>query len=295
MVRDVPIRLLGAAIAAAAAIAVAAPAAAAPPAPDGYTMTDFDPERHSFRFVNSWSTGDLAVDLPLVGGASFKGIRYGLCGGMSFAALDSFHADRVVPAGQTTEPADGTPLRDYVWSRQIDSLTVGGAGALARFLDWQWKPLDDQHLFGVRVQKGLKTLTREEFLFELRPRLVRGEPVPLGMVNVSGFTEPWGNHQVLAVGYRNRGGGHASIAIYDPNYPISAANPDGITFLHTGNRRQTLGPSPNGARAHDGRFRGLFRTPYQKKAPPTPPWTRPGDRVRMRPGTIVGRPAPIRR
>jgi hypothetical protein len=268
--------------------AVLVPAAAAAQAPSGFTMTDFDPERHSFRFVNNWNTGDLTADLPLVGSVSFKGIEYGLCGGMSFAALDSFNADRTVPTGQTTEPREGSALRDYIWARQIDSLTVSAAAALVRFLDWQWKPLDDQYFLGVRVQKGLKTLTREEFVFEIQPRLKRGGPVALGMVNVSGFAEPWGNHQVLAIGYRARGNGHASIAVYDPNFPISAGNPDGITFLHTSNRRQTLGASPSSSRAHNGRFRGLFRAPYEKK---TPPWTNP---TKIRPTIVKPQVAPKR-
>jgi hypothetical protein len=287
-----------AAICTALTSAVLVPSVAGAQAPSNFTMTGFDPERHSFRFVNNWKTGDLTADLPLVGTVSFKGIEYGLCGGMSLAAADSFHANRTVPTGQTTEPREGSALRDYIWARQIDSLTVSAAGALVRFLDWQFKPLDDQYFLGVLVQKGLKTLTREEVLFEIQPRLKRGEPVPLGLVNVSGFAEPWGNHQVLAIGYRARNNGHATIAVYDPNFPISSDNPDGITYLHTTNRRQTFGASSSSTRAHNGRFRALFRAPYEKK---TPPWTNPTkvkrgtvNPTKVKPGTVLPKVAPKR-
>ncbi len=257
--------------AALAAGALAAPAAAQ--APEGFTMTGFDPQRHAFRFVNSWSTGSLTATLPLVGQVNFGSVGYGLCGGMSFAALDSFHADRSAPA-TTSVPGPGSALRTYIWDRQIASLTMNGAAALARFLDWQLKPQEDQYLFGVRTQKGLTTLTNEEVHFEILPRLRRGEPVPLGIVNVSGFAAPWGNHQVLAIGFRMRDAVNASIAVYDPNHPVSRSNPDGITFLHTSNRRQTLDPSPSSTRARSGQFRALFRAPYAKRTPPAPPFQR---------------------
>lgn len=248
------------------------PAPAAAQAPSGYTMTAFSPHQHSFRFVNHWTLGDLTLALPPVAAVNLRDTAFGLCGGMSFAALDSFHARRTVPIGQTTEPAVGSALRTYVWQRQIQSLTIGNGVTLARFLGWQQRALADTRILGVRVRKGLRTLTREQFVNQIRPRLRKGEPVSLGMVNQSGLAAPWGNHQVLAIGFRNRPNGHASIAVYDPNHPISAANPNGITFLHTGNRRQTLDPAPTSRRARTGLFRGLFRAPYNRVTPPAPPW-----------------------
>jgi hypothetical protein len=261
------------AVAIVAALGMAAPAVAQ--APEGYTMTSFDPARHSFRFANSWSTGNLSVDLPLVGRVDFGSVAYGLCGGMSFAALDTFHAKRVIPASQTSTPPASSAMRQYIWDRQIDSLTLDGAEALRTFLDWQGKGLDDTYFLGARVGLGLRSLTYREFIDKVKPRLDRGEPVPLGVVNVHGLAAPWGNHQVLAIGYRRRPDNHVSYAVYDPNYPISARNPDGITFLHTSNRRQTLDPAPTSARAHTGLFRGVFRAPYARKTPPTPPWQQP--------------------
>lgn len=240
--------------------------------PAGFTMTDFDPDRYSFRFVNSWSQS-LYVTAPIGGRVDLGSVGFGLCGGMTFAALDSYRTKRVVPQNQTTEPGPRSKIRQYVLRRQVESLALGNAQALRQFTDWQLRSLNDKKVLGITVRRGLKTLTRRQFVNQIRPRLRDGHPVPLGMVNVSGVRAPWENHQVLAIGFRNRPNNQATIAVYDPNYPISARNPDGITYLHTGSRRQTYTPSPNGQRVRSERFRGLFRVLYSQATPPRPPWT----------------------
>jgi hypothetical protein len=227
-------------------------------------QSNFDASKHTFLFPNSWNA-TLRASLPVVGTVNFGTVQFGLCGGMSFAAADSHHARAVTPR-ISSEPGSGS-LRNYIMSRQIDSLTANGASALRRFLEWQQRPQNDKYVLGVRVLKGLTTLTKEQYANTIRPRLSGGNPVPLGMVKVSGMAAPWRNHQVLAIGFRNLGNQQGLIAVYDPNYPISPANPDGITFLNTKTRKQYFDAaqtSPTG-----DTFRGVFATPYSKR---TPPW-----------------------
>jgi hypothetical protein len=270
-----------AALAAGLAAALLAPSAASAqtptPAPqqpqfDGFTMTAFDPQKHSFRFANAWN-GSLSITLPIVGRVNLASFEFGLCGGMSAAALDSFRTKLLVPTDVTSAPNSG-PLRKYVFDRQVDSLKASGAYALRTFLDWQARPLESKKVAGITIRKGTIPLTIAEFNSKIRVRLRDGHPVPIGLVNVSGLSAPWRNHQVLAIGYRNRPGNHVTVAIYDPNYAISNRNPDGIAFLHTQNRKLTLTPDPNAAQAPGSpRFRGFFRIPYSQKTPPKPPWS----------------------
>src|SRR5713226_5213674 len=65
---------------------------------------------------------------------------YGMCGGMAYASLDHWQARMLLPRGASSndQPTRGTPtstaVRDFIWSRLIDSL-VGG-GVLQRTLEW---------------------------------------------------------------------------------------------------------------------------------------------------------------
>src|SRR5206468_3132476 len=60
---------------------------------------------------------------------------YGMCGGMAYAALDYYKAGQVLPRGTGPNdwPTRATPqgkiLRDYIWQRLIDSLSMGGAAS----------------------------------------------------------------------------------------------------------------------------------------------------------------------
>ena len=131
-------------------------------------MTTFDPQVHGFPFVNSWVFDDVEREqfrsiieqrlsrLREQGGAVFGRVAalvarraitpirdrledglemgYGLCGGMSYAALDFFRSGIGVPWDASTgeRPASGTRLRGYLWKRQLRSFFKD----LDRFLIW---------------------------------------------------------------------------------------------------------------------------------------------------------------
>lgn len=67
---------------------------AAVPAPPALAAnaagTAFNPPVHGFHFSNSWSGQKILIDVPLIGTVDFGSLAYGLCGGMSYAALDTF-------------------------------------------------------------------------------------------------------------------------------------------------------------------------------------------------------------
>src|SRR5262245_8036230 len=72
--------------------------------------TSFDPAVHGFKFSNTF------VNNPV-----FDVRTSGLCGGMVYSALDYYSAHMTVPQ-QDYEPSEGTPLRSYIYGRQVNSL-----------------------------------------------------------------------------------------------------------------------------------------------------------------------------
>ena len=74
--------------------------------------------------------------LSLARGASFWG-TFGLCGGMSWAALDLFFEEQAVPA-ESAPPAEGTELFSGLVGRQADSLAK--TQLFQRVLTWQLLP-----------------------------------------------------------------------------------------------------------------------------------------------------------
>ena len=212
-------------------------------------MTRFDPQVHGFPFVNSWDFDDVEREqlrsiieqrlsrLREQGGAVFGRLAalvarravapirerledglemgYGLCGGMSFAALDFFRTGIEAPweayAGQ--RPASGTRLRGYLWKRQLRSFF----GDLDRFLIWMiWLKFMP---WGWPFHGGPGWLTREsqKEWGKLKASIDAGNPIPLGLVRDS--TSVFDNHQVLAIGYDEEDEDHGTIYLYDPNCP----------------------------------------------------------------------------
>ncbi len=146
----------------------------------------------------------------------------GLCGGMVYSAYDYYTKRKPIPQ-QNYRPAVQTPLHDYIYDRQVNSIAdnldkwaelgfnIGGARN-SEFFKWGLQGFN-----GGRLQ-------------ELREAIDRGEPVPLGLQSYGGDEagkKRAGNHQVLAIGYdlgRYRGDLRSNkedlkIFVYDPNYP----------------------------------------------------------------------------
>ncbi|MEM1033881.1 MAG: hypothetical protein AAGN82_26335 [Myxococcota bacterium] len=156
--------------------------------------TRFKPEVHGFNFSNSFQN-DVAFDIR----------TGGLCGGMSYAALDYFQTrGRSVPR-QDFRPANRTPLQSYLYRRQLDTFrrTAG------RWADMGINPR------GSRNHKLFHRALGSEFR-RVRSSIDRGVPIVLGL---HGADASSGQHQVLAIGYKTGPGKAVQIYVYDPNEP----------------------------------------------------------------------------
>src|SRR4051794_39734598 len=171
--------------------------------------TGFEPDTHGFHFPNRFSTvlvprlswGPVHVPQLALGG---------LCGGMTFAALDHYFAGRPVPTHTAADypapgvPTDGSALREEIFGRHLCSV---GLVPSARGI-----PVPNQH---VRVRPGdltnlvryprLRLASRAAIASTLTGELARaraaigaGTPVPIGLVATGNLFE---SHQVVAFGY----------------------------------------------------------------------------------------------
>lgn len=233
----------------------APPAAAAPDAPRR-SFADFRPSRHGFAFRNEFSGSPLPVSLGRTEETLGLPARYGLCGGMSFAAADWFLAGRTIPAA-TTPPARGQPLYTYLYARQARSLAPVGSMGL-KFMEWMRLP---DHGPGSAAERT------EAELPGILGALSRGEPVMLGLVFLSAKDnpQPWHNHQVLA--YAAAGTADPiRLLIYDPNFP--GRDDAAITIAGSGGTLRIEREVPGRRPTH---IRGLFRMAYAPASPPGPP------------------------
>lgn len=171
----------------------------------------FVPSQHGFQFINSFSGLFLPFSLPFLSGLGNPSSVYGLCGGMSAAALDLFLANRAVPAINQV-PKNGTPIQRYLYKRQLDSFGRLGE-VVMRFIEWMGLPDG--------TPQGTQKRTQTEFE-KIRLRLNRFTPAPIGLVYVkwTDTNQVWQNHQVLALGYTRDAQNHIQMRIYDPNYPL---------------------------------------------------------------------------
>jgi uncharacterized delta-60 repeat protein len=212
-------------------------------------LGELDLRRHGFAFANLF-TQPIGFSAPLVGSVNLASVPFGLCGGMVYAALDTYELGRVRPS-RTTEPAQGSPLRDYLVDRLADSLLADNAYGLRTFLELQR-----------RSQAELDTTSARELDRKILPALDRGQPVPLGLVLVANPRPVWDNHQILATGHFRRPDGERVLELYDPNFP------DAPRHLFT--RQRVTASDPGGTRVRQS-FRGFFSllSSYEVK---TPPW-----------------------
>jgi hypothetical protein len=152
--------------------------------------TSFSPSRDGFAFINH----------PGVKRESLLGPMFaGLCGGMSYAALDYFYAGSVPPT---------SGIDQFLLRRDAQSILANGAS----FALWTIAP--DTAPSGAL---GVATTTRSTELPALDKALKNG-PVPLGLVKARDLDDIGGNHQVVAYALHRRGT-TVSIDVYDPNHP----------------------------------------------------------------------------
>lgn len=145
-------------------------------------MTRFDPQVHGFRFGNTFSNNVIP---------EFDYRTDGLCAGMVFAALDYYRNPSIPLPTQDYGPGEGSPLRSYLYRRQMDSI------------------LDRNHVKWMELSLNPEGARNREFyrwglekggrLDELKRRIRAGEPVPLGLKSCGSHCS--GDHVVLAIGY----------------------------------------------------------------------------------------------
>lgn len=170
-------------------------------------MTPFDPATQGFRFANTF-INDFVPTMNIRTG--------GLCGGMTYAALDWYNAHLPIP-NQDYRPAKGSPLQTYLYSRQVHSI-------MANIDSWVDVLLNLADLGGDDRFRADFDGKPDGQLAELRSSVDRGVPVPLMLQGAKGRS---GDHQVLAIGYDlgryqgDLGANQADLVIFtcDPNNP----------------------------------------------------------------------------
>lgn len=183
------------------------------------SVPGFLPSSAGFRFSNSFPHVPVRrIGVPGVVSIPIGDASDGLCGGMAFAARDYFESGRS-PPGDSSAPAEGTPLFRYLVDRLLDSfdLPLGPA----RYLELMSPALPDGD--GVLARLGVGPhgrawrMIREQWP-KIRADIDRGHPSPLGLVRVKSWNplDLKFNHQVLAYGY-DLEGGHLGLHLYDPN------------------------------------------------------------------------------
>jgi hypothetical protein len=197
--------------------------------------TGFDPLLQGFHFRNRFSGADVidelietrrldelaGLDLPTglegaigrIRDARFWG-AFGLCGGMTWAALD-FSIENQLPPSKTTVPDRDTALFKTLVSRQADSMQRGRL--MSRCLRYQMIPQVSS--FWRPWGRSLGEITEKLEWPKVRTSLDLGRPVPICLVRVRGLSNPDKHHQVLATRYSVDAKDVLTIGFYDPNRP----------------------------------------------------------------------------
>jgi hypothetical protein len=212
-------------------------------------MTGFDVTTHGLRFLNDFRNS--------VFGPPIKVTTGGLCGGMSYTALD-FYLAKVETPKQDYRPAHSFVLQTYLYQRQETSLLEN----LDKWVAYHANP------FGTRNLEIFNWGLREQ-LAVLRTYIDRGVPVPLGL-KWTGGDLAGKDHQVLAIGYdmgRYKGdvGNYKEdlkIFLYEPNHPGKV-----ITLVADASKLEFYY-----AERPDKRWRSYFvDDKYRAMSPPTIP------------------------
>ena len=206
--------------------------------------TQFSPALNGFRFINRFEINlPIRFKLPLAGMVDLNDVVLGLCGGMCFAALDYYYANKPFPDVHDVDSLDSR-LVTFLASRQLDSLRIG---TILKIIEWM-----------IVEDKDAAARTWRYEVPKLRRMLDKGEPAVLCLIRVQGLDNPTKNHQVLATGYDfDPNTGCLSILVYEPNHPgeeviltVNAPKPGVPAQLH-----QSSGEA----------LRGFFVVPYKRQ------------------------------
>jgi hypothetical protein len=199
--------------------------------------TGFDPHVHGFKFANRFHGGAVVAELvrqgrlseltglnlpkairhltDLAGAEDFWG-TFGLCGGMSWAALDRYRRGEPIPETDSV-PGTGEELFSELVGRQVDSMR--GRQLLERCIVWQMLP--DRVPWWWFWSKDVGRLTGHKEWPALRAALENDTPASLTLIRAHGVTSPARHHQVVATGYEDSNEGEVAVHLYDPNHPGS--------------------------------------------------------------------------
>ncbi len=205
------------------------------------TNQSFDPQTGGFTFPNYWTLDQVTCEevrrrleaaihgafkfLPPVPGiASLRDKArssleqwvqdasipaYGLCGGMTFAALDYYKAGLAIPDRSQESDQISPELQRYILKRMIDSLAGPN---LARVLGWM---VVEQYVPRGGGKRLLMQWTATE-CDKLKTLIDQNGGWPIALIGES--KDPCHNHQVLAYRCEPREG-QGDIYVYDVNYP----------------------------------------------------------------------------
>ncbi len=225
--------------------------------------TGFNPKVHGFNFANTFKN-DMVREFDIRTG--------GLCGGMVYAAYDFYQTNKAIPE-QDFRPAVQSQLHDYIYDRQVDSLS----GNIDKWAELGFNPLGARN--GDFFNWGLQG-TNGGRIQELRQLIDQGKPAPLGLWHADGYSG--GDHQVLAIGYkmgRYKGDLGAyqedfEIYIYDPNFPNETqtlkADPATQTYYYTETLVWNKKTNTYSTGTHNKRWLSYFVDKnYRAKTPPS--------------------------
>jgi len=235
----------------------------------------FTPQQNGLHFVNYFTS----VIQPFPGMPPIT--LQGRCGGMSFMALDHYFARMPLPAYTSANfpgtgvPPDGSPLADYIFRRQVQSLLVPSA---IHVFTWSVSP--DTPTFFVR---GVTEQTKKIEFPKLRKAIDQGKPVPLVLIVARNLGELGHNHQVVAYGYDYQAAGDKmTVYIYDCNCPDQE-----ITLTSDGTKPGFTETSPSGLCNKE--WRGFFVHDYVAQRPPADLTAVAPKAVPMAPEEVPGR------
>jgi hypothetical protein len=244
----------------------------------------FLPSTNGLQFTNCWPSEPNYSISVLGQNVTLGNASMGLCGGMAYTVNDLYQA-RLLPPPVTVNPAEGTPLFNYIVARLTNSFDVAD---VTHYLSWMQISDGDTYF-----SRGLAWHEIMEEWPMIRQDLDSGLPSALGLVcgqepPLVGFLGGIGNlgycHQVLAWGYDLDSDSNLAVHIYDPDYlgddntiSLNIGNPTNATPL-------TVSNNP------PGHFRGFFRTNYQYHDPVTPVSGTLIETVVTSPGIATGGP-----
>lgn len=204
-------------------------------------VAGFTPSVNGFQFSNRWNAGlpAMAVGflwnrlLDELGGEAADVLdiarvddgwlpitqaRAGMCGGMTFGAMDYFAAGKLPPATTTSPDSESDPLFQFIRDRLLDSFDITGSGH--RWLGYSSPlyPNGDEGVVQVAgLARGRSWVTYRDEWPRIRDDIDAGRLSPLGLIQTDSL-DIGENHQVLAYAYE-QSGQEVKLWVYDNNYP----------------------------------------------------------------------------